>query len=250
MATKAEAQARVQSRKEKILDVRNLNVVFGDFIVLEDISFFVERGEALAIIGPNGSGKTTLFRALLSAIPYTGTVRWAPQTKIGYVPQKLDIDRQLPLTARDFLHSKARVSSAGREDVERAAASVRLEDAVLERNLGELSSGQFQRAMIAFALIGKPNVLLFDEPTASVDVAGEEEVYETLHRLQDEHGLTLLLISHDLHLVYRHANTVLCVNRKRTCFGEPVETLTPETLARLYGHHPALFHNLHHDHRR
>lgn len=245
MAT--EAGGRAQPREGKILDVRDLSVAFGDFVVLENISFFVERGEALAIIGPNGSGKTTLFRALLGTIPYAGTVRWAPRTKIGYVPQKLDIDRQLPLTARDFLTSKAHVSGAGKEDAARAAASVRLEDAVLERNLGELSSGQFQRAMIAFALIGKPDVLLFDEPTASVDVAGEEEVYDTLHRLQDEHGLTMLIISHDLHIVYRHATTVLCVNRTQVCFGEPVLTLTPETLSKLYGHHPALFHGLRHD---
>lgn len=234
-------------RSEKILDVRELAVAFGDFVALENISFFVERGEALAIIGPNGSGKTTLFRALLGAIPYSGTVRWAPGTKIGYVPQKLDIDRQLPVQAKDFLLSKARISGASAGEIAAAVHAVRLSGAVLERNLGELSSGQFQRAMIAFALIGKPDVLLFDEPTASVDVAGEEEVYETLHRLQDERNLTMLLISHDLHLVYRHATTVLCVNRAQVCFGEPTEMLTPETLSRLYGRHPALFHGLHHE---
>lgn len=239
--------------EKKILEVRDLSVTFGTLTVLESISFFVERGDALAIIGPNGSGKTTLFRALLGAVPYAGTVRWAEGVRIGYVPQKLDIDRQLPLTAFDFLRSKACASGARKEDVARALTAVRLPDAVLARNLGELSSGHFGRAMIAFALIGKPNVLLFDEPTASVDMAGEEEIYETLHRLQDEHDLTLLLISHDLHLVYRHASTVLCVNRKQVCFGEPTEALTPDMLARLYGHHPALFHNLHnlhHEHRR
>ncbi|MDP3947323.1 MAG: metal ABC transporter ATP-binding protein [bacterium] len=237
----------MEPREKKILDVQDLTVSFGDFVVLENISFTVLRSEALAIIGPNGSGKTTLFRALLGAIPYRGTVRWVEGTKIGYVPQRLDIDRQLPITARDFLYSKARISGASEKEISEAATAVRLSETVLRRNLGELSSGQFQRAMIAFALIGSPNVLLFDEPTASVDVAGEEEVYETLHRLQDERGLTLLLISHDLHLVYQHASTVLCVNKKQVCFGEPTMTLTPEMLAKLYGHHPALFHGLHHD---
>jgi zinc transport system ATP-binding protein len=230
---------------EKILEVQNLSVYFGEALVLENISFSVERGEVLAIIGPNGSGKTTLLRALIGSIPYSGKIIWAEDTKIGYVPQKLDIDRQLPIRTQDFLNAKAKISGANDDDIAEAVNAVKLSNAVLIRNLGELSSGQFQRAMIAFALIGNPNVLLFDEPTASVDIAGEEEIYETLHHLQDKRKLTMLLISHDLHLVYRHATNVLCVNQKQLCFGEPIETLTPETLSKLYGHHPALFHNIH-----
>ena len=102
--------------------------------------------------------------------------------------------------------------------------------------IGSLSGGQFQRLLLAFALVDRPSVLLFDEPTAGVDQPGEERLYETIHRLQqEERSLTILLISHELTLVYRYAEAVLCLGREKPCFGPPAEILTPETLAQAYG---------------
>lgn len=217
------------------LDVAHLTVAFGRTEVLRDLSFRVDGGTTLAIIGPNGSGKTVLLKALIGAVPATGSVRWEPGTTIGYVPQKLDIERDLPLTGLDFLRAKGDVSGAARSETTRVLALVDLPVEAAARPMGTLSGGQFQRLLLAFALMGQPTVLLFDEPTAGVDEPGQEGIYGLFGRLQEEQALTLILISHELSLVYRHADSVLCLSRRRPCFGPPLEILTPERLQEAYG---------------
>jgi len=218
-----------------ILEVRGLTVRFGDVRVLDNLSFTVADGEALAIIGPSGAGKTVLFKALIGALPYEGTIRWAADARVGYVPQKLDLERDLPITGADLLRAKERVARASREDTRRALELVNLEAEIASQPIGILSGGQFQRLLLAFAFLGRPRVLLFDEPTAGVDEPGEEILYETIQRLKQKHGLTLLLISHELSLVYRYATKVLCLGRGRSWLGPPTEILTPRMLAELYG---------------
>jgi zinc transport system ATP-binding protein len=231
---------------EYALEVRNLSVRFGKTCVFRDLSFSVERGRALAILGPNASGKTVLFRALIGAIPFDGTVRWAPGTRIGYVPQKLDLERDVPITGIDFLHARAslavRAVDAGqrKREASKAAVSRALELVAVPReaalqSIGTLSGGQFQRLLVAFALVGHPNVLLLDEPTAGVDEPGQERLNELVRRLQREQGLTVLFISHELSVVYRYATEVLCLSRDRVCSGAPRTVLTPELLHEVYG---------------
>ncbi|HYQ81817.1 MAG TPA: metal ABC transporter ATP-binding protein [Anaeromyxobacteraceae bacterium] len=226
------------------LEVEHLSVAFGRQRVVEDLTFAVPERGAVAVIGPNGSGKTVLFRALIGAIPSSGQIRWAPGTRIGYVPQKLDIERDLPVNGRDFLRARAALAKAEPEAISRSLDLVGFPPELVARPIGALSGGQFQRILLAFALVGRPTVLMFDEPTAGVDEPGEELVYGTIQRLQEEEGLTLLLISHELSLVYRHASAVLCLGRGRPCFGAPREILTPERIAEVYGA-PLKFH--HHD---
>jgi len=228
-----------------VLEVDRLTVSFGANRVLDDLCFRVEEGSSLAIIGPNGAGKTVLFKALIGALSYQGTVRWAPGTRLGYVPQKLDIERDLPVTGIDLLRAKAAVLRASRSDVERVLGLVALHEDVAAQTIGTLSGGQLQRLLIAFALMGRPTVVLFDEPTAGVDESGEEDIYVLLRRLQREERLSLLLISHELSLVYRHSDHVLCLSRCHTWFGAPVEILTPERLQELYG--PNLRFHIHDD---
>jgi zinc transport system ATP-binding protein len=231
------------------LVVQSLGVSFGPTEVLRDLSFTVPDGATVAVIGPNGAGKTALFKALIGSQSSTGSVTWAEGTRIGYVPQRLDLERDLPLSGHDFLKAKAALVRASDADVERATKLVNLGREVASRPIGSLSGGQFQRLLLGFALLGHPNVLLFDEPTTGIDEPGEELLYATVERLQREEHLTLIFISHELSLVYRMAGLVLCLGRRGvSCFGPPRQILTPETLERTYG--APMDHYLHENHGR
>jgi zinc transport system ATP-binding protein len=228
-----------------VLEVERLSVGFGRADVLKGLTFAVPEGSALAVIGPNGSGKTALFRALIGALPHRGAIRWRAGARIGYVPQKLDVERDLPITGRDFLRAKAAIARASEAEIRRALDLVSLLPETAATPIGAFSGGEFQRLLLAFALMGRPTVLLVDEPTAGVDEPGQERLYSTIHRLQEDEGLTVLLISHELSLVYRYATNVLCLGSDPPCYGPPREILTPGMIAELYGA-PVKFH-LHHD---
>lgn len=223
-----------------LVSVKNLSVRFDDLKVLENLSFEVNRGDILAVVGPNGAGKTVLFRALLGLLNYDGEVAWPKNVKIGYVPQKLSVDKDLPLTVMEFLKFKG----ASKEEIYEALEAVGFlkgHDAhhwqhhLLNARLGQLSGGEFQRVLIAYALINHPDVLLFDEPTAGVDIGGEETIYSLLEKLHEKLGLTILLITHDLNVIYRYAKKVLCLNKEKVCYGSPKEALNPKVLEELYG---------------
>jgi zinc transport system ATP-binding protein len=223
------------------LEVKNLSIAFDRTVVLDRLSFDVPHGSALAIVGPNGAGKSVLAKALIGAVPYEGKISWEEDTQIGYVPQKLDIERDLPITGRDFLRAKAAVARAPEADVANVLALVALTPEAVRKPVGALSGGQFQRLLVAAALIGQPTVLLLDEPTAGVDEPGQDSLNNTVQRLRDERGLTVLFISHDLSVVYQFATNVLCLARGRTCFGVPRTILTPQLLQELYGS-PVSYH--------
>ena len=228
-----------------ILTVDRLSIRFGSTTVLKDVSFCVSRGESVAVIGPNGSGKTVLFRALIGAIPSEGTLKWAPGIRFGYVPQKVDLARDLPITGIDFLHARGLSSQSSDAALTKAIGAVGLSPELCRQSVGSLSGGQFQRLLIAFALMGDPDVLLLDEPTAGVDEPGQERFNEIIQRLRGERRLTVLLISHDLSVVHQHATHVLCLSGGTAHFGEPTTILTPELLHKVYGT-PVAFHV--HDH--
>ena len=229
-----------------ILKVENLGVSFDGNYVLKDLDFLVNKGDVLAIVGPNGAGKSVLFRALLGLIPHFGRMEWAPNLKISYVPQKFAIDRELPLSTEEFLQFKKKshseiidvLKSVGigadhKNDPEHHTRHIK--DHVLNQRLGWLSGGQLQRVLIAWSLLDNPDVLLFDEPTAGIDLGGEETIYNLLKKLHNERNFTILLISHDLNIVYKYANSVLCINKEMICHGIPTEVLDPQSLAKLYG---------------
>ena len=224
-----------------ILEVRDLKVAFDTTVVLDNVSFDVRKGDVLAIVGPNGAGKSTLFRALLGLVPHSGTIDWTKDIRIGYVPQRLSLERDTPLTVHEFL----RLKDHSDKNIRIAFKDVGIHEHILDHSLGVISGGELQRVLIAWALLGNPNVLLFDEPTAGIDLGGEETIYNLLHKLQDSHELTVLLISHDLNVVYQYANNVVCLNQKMICFGEPNTVLDPKGLAKLYGGEAKFYHHKH-----
>lgn len=228
-------------REAPALLVRNLTVRLGGRDVLSDLSFTVAGGRTLAVIGPNGAGKTVLFKTLVGAVAHEGIVTWRAGTRLGYVPQKLDIERDLPVTGRDFLRAGAVVAGVPIEAVDLCLRDVDVPVALAAQPIGELSGGQFQRLLLAFALLGTPTVLLLDEPLAGIDAAAQEKLSDLIRRLQDAQGLTVLLISHDLSVVFRDADEVLCLGHGNCRLGPPREVLTPRTLRALYGA-PLAFH--------
>lgn len=241
----------------KILEIKNLYVKVGRVNVLDNISFEVEVGEIAAIIGPNGAGKTTLFKAMLGILPYEGQIIWYEdihrQTpRIGYVPQKLDFDRTFPLTVKEFFLLKSNLngfwfpSSDIHTEIEEALKLTN-SNHLADKQIGQLSAGELQKVFIAYAIYGKPELLLFDEPTSGIDIGSETTVYSLLHKISKELHLTMLLISHDLSVVFEHATQVICLNKQLYCSGVPQNILTPEQLQMLYGGSTAFYGHVHKD---
>jgi zinc transport system ATP-binding protein len=228
---------------KNILKVEDLGVRFDATDVLQDITFSVEKGEVLAIIGPNGSGKSVLFKALLNLLPHSGKVHWNEGLKVSYIPQRMAISNDLPLSVSEFLRFKEK----DQKKTLAALAAVGLTDEHLikkhlfQQRIGALSGGELQRVLIAWSLLDNPDVILYDEPTSGIDVGGEETIYNLIKKLHDKKGFTILIISHDLNIVYKYASKVICINKKMVCHGIPNETLDPHGLAELYGGH-AGFH--------
>ena len=198
--------------------------------ILENLSFEVKEGEVLTILGPNGAGKTVLLKTLLGILPYQGEIEWKKGVKIGYVPQRLPFIKDVPMSVKEFFDLK---NVSGKES-EEILGSIGLEKDILEKKIGDLSSGQFQRILVGWALVGNPQVLLFDEPMTGIDISGQESVYNLLEKLRKERNLTILLVTHDLSIVYKFATNCLCLNKKVLCHSVPKE-LTTERLSQLYG---------------
>jgi len=218
--------------KDTILKVNNLKVELGGEKVIENLNFEVKEKETLVILGPNGAGKTVLLRTLLGLVPYQGDIKWRSGIKIGYVPQRLPLIKDIPLSIEEFFKLKKTSTKEILELLDSVGIKI---PNVLRRGIGDFSSGQFQRILIAWGLVSSPRVLLFDEPTAGIDIEGEETIYNLLEKLKKERDLTILLVTHDLNIVYREATNVLCLNKKMLCYGLPREILTPQNLSQLFG---------------
>mgnify|MGYP000041209452 FL=1 len=187
-------------------------------LVLEDVSFSVNRGETVTLIGPNGAGKSTLMKISLGILDATaGDVFRDKSISIGYMPQKVMIDEVLPLSVRDFLYLRPNTTY---EQVEKALETVRL-SRLADQPVQGASGGEMQRILLARAIIGKPDLLVLDEPVQGIDIMGQQEIYGLIAQIRDETGCGVLMISHDLHLVMASTDQVLCLNRHICCSGSP-----------------------------
>jgi ABC-type Mn2+/Zn2+ transport system ATPase subunit len=235
----------------RALTIENLCVQLNNHHIIESISFSVDEGSIVAIIGPNGAGKTTLVKAILGLLPTaSGTISLFGHPisakhileRVGYVPQRLDFDRTCPLTVSELLSFTIPPfyslpflrNGKGKKYIIDLLKTVGAQD-LSDRCVGTLSGGEIQRVMIAKAIVNDPKMLFLDEPASGVDIEGQERFYDLVKRLNREKGLTVLLISHDLNVVYRFADNVLCLNRKLICSGRPTEALTDNVIKSVYG---------------
>lgn len=217
-----------------LLEVKNLTVILDQSPILKELTFSVNEGEFLTILGPNGSGKTVLVKALLGLLACSGERNWHKKPKIGYLPQGLNqmSVRDMPLTVKDFFDLK----KLRRDSILNHLSLVGLQPSVLEKRAGHLSGGEFQRMLVAWVLSSEPNVLFLDEPTTAVDVAGGETIYSLLKDIWREKELTVFNVTHDLNIVFAHSTHVLCLSKLGPlCYGVPKEVLTPEILSDVYG---------------
>ena len=223
-----------------VLDVSNLGVRLQGKTILDDINFKIKKATIISIIGPNGSGKTTLFRALLNLVPYSGTIKWSSDVRIGYVPQSL-VATDLPITVGEFLKLKVRTN------FQSSLRAVGLESEILSQGLASLSGGELQRVLIAWAILDDPDILLFDEPTSGVDVGSEEPIYKKVKDLKDTLGITILLITHNLHIAMHYSDYILALNKRMLYLGEAGSTTHSKLISLMYGEEIAI-PELEHEH--
>lgn len=219
-------------KNKDILKVENLSVSYNNENILKNINFSVKKKDVFVILGPNGSGKSTLLKAILDLIPHEGKISWATK-KISFLPSQEFLTRKNlpPLNIKEFFNFKTK----SEPKIINILKEVGLDKSILKKQFNQLSTGQFQRMTIAWSLIGKPKVIIFDEPTSGIDISGEETIYTVLHKFWEKWGLTIILITHDLNVVWEHSSQVLCLNKKINCMGKPQHVLTPENLKKIYG---------------
>ncbi len=215
-----------------LITVNDLSVSYGAKTVLSRVDLSVEAGEIVTIVGPNGSGKTSLFKAIIGSIaPASGQVVRQRGLRIGYVPQKLHIDPTLPITVERFMRLTDRVSQA--------ACAAALEIAGLpdlsKKQVAALSGGQFQRMLLARALIGAPDIILLDEATQGLDQLGSASFYRQIETVRQQTGCAVLMISHELHVVMSASDRVICLNGHVCCEGAPAVVASAPEYRALFG---------------
>lgn len=237
---------------EPVVQISNVSFRYGEEVVLDHVSADIQAGEFVGIIGPNGSGKTTLLKLILGLLkPESGEVKLFGQamsaghhaSQIGYIPQKVtQADTRFPITVSEVVslgrvnkHQLLHRDSA--QDQHHVMSALKLVNMweFRHRLLTDLSGGQQQRAFIAKALAGEPQLLVLDEPTVGIDIESQESFYELLAKLNHEHGLTIILVSHDVDVVVNEVSSVLCLNKTLIYHGNPKTFMKDDYLEKLYG---------------
>lgn len=250
------------NRGTHAIEIRNLRASLGGQEILKGVNLRIPSGSLVALIGPNGSGKTTLLRCILGLQAVdSGEIQILGKPlgrealdRVGYVPQRLALDPSFVLSVREFLALRRRetrhwfwTSHRKLDDQLKTFTSDLAVPDLLDRPLAGLSGGQLQRVLIAASLMKNPELILLDEPTAGVDTPGEQSFYELIGTIQRERKLTVVLVSHDLSMVYRQATRVYALNGVICCEGSPEEVMNADSLKQAYGIHFSPYHH-HHQH--
>lgn len=220
------------SHRKQLIAAHDLCVAEGNRVILDHVSLCVDAGEIVTVVGPNGAGKTTLVKAMLGLItPASGEVETLEGLRIGYVPQRMPIDPILPLTVRRLMTLTQRAS-----DPEIMAALEETSVAhLIDQQVHGLSGGEFQRVLLARALLRRPQLLVLDEPVQGVDFTGEIALYDLIGDIRTRYGCGVLMISHDLHIVMAATDRVICLHGHVCCEGEPKSIGRHPEYRRLFG---------------
>jgi zinc transport system ATP-binding protein len=219
-------------RMDNLLEINNVDLVFGQRQILQQISLKLAAGEILTIIGPNGAGKTTLVRIALGLLkPTAGHIARQPGIAIGYMPQRLHLDPTFPITVKRFLSMVGKQQSDHIEPTLQEVGATH----ILDSSIQSLSGGELQRVLLARALMRNPDLLVLDEPVQGVDVHGQLELYQLIARIRDQRHCAVMMVSHDLHLVMAATDRVLCLNQHICCSGTPESVTSDPAYLELFG---------------
>jgi zinc transport system ATP-binding protein len=226
-----------------LITLSKVNKAFAERPVLQNISMQLMQGEITTLIGPNGAGKSTLVRLILGLIkPDSGSVTPAPQLNIGYMPQKINIDPSLPISTCRFLQLANTSHKACHEALEMVGISH-----LSKSPIQTLSGGELQRALLARAILRKPNFLVLDEPVQGVDITGQNALYKMISELSKSLNCGVLMVSHDLHLVMSSTDKVICLNQHICCQGRPEQVTQDPAYIDIFGQTTAIYSH-HHNH--
>lgn len=225
-----------------MIKVEHLSVVASGRVILQEVGFVLPKGAFLAVIGPNGGGKSTLIRTLLGLQAHEGTVVIEPRdASIGYVPQIKTLDRSFPALTEELVATALKRRWPWRVDAEcEDIVSGALQSVGAAHLMGQpirsLSGGELQRVYLARAMISTPPILVLDEPSAGVDVAGAADMLECVERFRSEHDATVVMVTHDWDVAYHHASHALVLNREMISYGTAQEAINEEVVRQAFGH--------------
>ena len=221
----------MNSNNNLLVKLNNAGYQHNDKWLVKGVSLSVEKGKIVTLIGPNGSGKSTTAKIALGIYKKIDGEVEKYTNKIGYVPQKISIDWTLPLRVHDFMLLTEDLDDESINEALSLTGVVHLKD----KNLGNLSGGEFQRVLLARAISKKPEFLVLDEPVQGVDFTGEIALYELIKKISDELNCGILLISHDLHTVMTATDHVVCLNGHVCCSGTPIDVAKNNEYKALFG---------------
>ena len=215
-----------------LISAKNISVIKSGKNILNDVSIDINKNDFITIIGPNGAGKSMLLKCLMGFYkPNSGAIKIKPNLKFGYMPQNLDVIKTIPMKAKLFITIKKKFDKIS---LKKVISETQIEN-ILDKQLSFLSGGEMQRVLLARSLLNNPELLILDEPAQNLDVSGQTLFYKLLQKIYSKRGLSILMVSHDLHLVMVSTKQVICLSNHICCCGKPQQITNDPKFLSMFG---------------